>query len=56
MNTFGGVDVQIHVFLTPALVASCQCDALAVLLPVPIEHRAGWAQEPFWTSWRSVNS
>jgi hypothetical protein len=33
MKAYGGIDVYIHVFLTPALVGSSQFDALAALSP-----------------------
>jgi hypothetical protein len=62
MKTYGGVDVQIHVFLTSAqFVVSGQHHTPAALPPgeeppVPIGKEAGWAREPVWTTWRGEES
>jgi hypothetical protein len=59
MNTYDGVDVQIHVFFTSALVggewtASRPCRSTpAERVIVPIEQETGKAPEPAWTIRRS---
>jgi hypothetical protein len=51
------VDVQIHVFLTSALVGG-EWSALPTGKepPVPIGQEVGWTSEPVWTTWRRENS
>jgi hypothetical protein len=62
MKVYGAVDVQIHVFLTSALVeVSDQLHGANVLLlqkqhPAPTGQGAGWAPKPVWTIRRSENS
>jgi hypothetical protein len=43
MKTYGGMDVQIHVFLTSAQVGDEQLHAPAALLPAAIGYEAMWA-------------
>jgi hypothetical protein len=45
MNTYQGVDIQIHIFLTLALVGASQLHAPAALPQVPIAQEAGWDPE-----------
>jgi hypothetical protein len=58
MKVYGGVDAQIHVFLTSALVggkwsASRPCRLTPEeKYPVTTGYEAGWAPEPVWTKWR----
>jgi hypothetical protein len=52
LKTYGGIAVEVHVFLTSALVGgSCHLHALVSLLPgkepsVPVGYKVGWAPEP----------
>jgi hypothetical protein len=56
MKAHGGVDVQIHVFLTSSLVeVSGQLHVPAALIPgkepsVLIRQEVEWAPEPVWTT------
>jgi hypothetical protein len=62
MKPYGGVEVQINVFLTLALVGG----EWSVSRPgrftpekepaVPIEQETLWAPEPVWTTWKSEKS
>jgi hypothetical protein len=58
MKAYGGVDVEIHLFMNSALVGgewSATCPGrfnYGGRAPMPI----GWATDPFWTSWRSGKS
>jgi hypothetical protein len=62
MKAYGGLDVQIHIFLTSALVGGSVQLHVPVALPpgkeppVFIGQEAGWAPEPVWTTWRRENS
>jgi hypothetical protein len=59
MKTYGGVAVQINLFLTSALgewSASRPPPLPRESAPVPIRQKAGWTPEPVWTPWRSENS
>jgi hypothetical protein len=52
MKMYGGVDVQIHVFLTLALVGG-EWSALPPGERAPGTHWiGGWAPELVWTTWR----
>jgi hypothetical protein len=61
MNTYGGEDVWIHVFLTSALVGGEWSASRPGRFtpweraPVPIGQEARWAPEPVWTPWRGEN-
>jgi hypothetical protein len=55
------VEVELHVFLTPALEVSGQIHAPAVLhqgkgSPVPRRQEARWTPEPVRIQWRRGNS
>jgi hypothetical protein len=58
MKTYGGVNVQIHVFLASALVGGEWSDTRPGRFtpvekpPVSIVYKGGWAPEPVWTTWR----
>jgi hypothetical protein len=61
MKVYVGVDIQIHIFFTSALVEGGQLHVAAALPPdekpaVLIGYEARWAPEPVWTTWRSKNS
>jgi hypothetical protein len=57
MKIYGGVDVQIHVLLTSALVGkellSSRSDRFTL---EERDHGTNLAPEPVWTTWRSENS
>jgi hypothetical protein len=61
MTAYGSVDVQIHIFLTSALVeVNGQLHAPAALPPgkdptISIASEAGWPPQPIWALWRSKN-
>jgi hypothetical protein len=61
MNTYGEVDIWIHVFLTSALVAgegsvSYPSFTPGERNPVPTEKEAGWVSEIVWMMRRRENS
>jgi hypothetical protein len=55
MKAYGGIDVQIHTFLTSALVggkwSASRSDYLTPQQRAPVTH---WI-EPVWTTWRGEN-
>jgi hypothetical protein len=56
MKAYGGVYVQIHIFLTSALVGG-EWSASRPGRFTPSTHwEAGWAPEPVWKTWRRKNS
>jgi hypothetical protein len=62
MKAYGGVDVQIQIFLTLAIVGGEWSTSRPGRLspgkepPAPIGQEARWAPEPAWTTWRRENS
>jgi hypothetical protein len=62
MKAYGGMDIQIHIFLTSALVGGeWSVSRPAALSPgkepeVPIIQEGWWTPEPIWTIWRRQNS
>jgi hypothetical protein len=62
MKVYVGVDVQIHVFLTSALVGSEWSVSRFGFLPpekmlqVPVGQETGWVPVPVWTTWGRENS
>jgi hypothetical protein len=62
MKAYGGVDVQIHIYLTSAVAGSKWsasrpgCFTTEEKPPVPTIRAVGWAPEPVWTTWRRENS
>jgi hypothetical protein len=62
MKAYGGVDTQIHIFLTSALdggewlALHLGRFTLAETAPAPIAQEAEWNPEPVWTTWRRENS
>jgi hypothetical protein len=61
MKVYGGVGVQIYIFLTSALVGEWSASRPGRFTPgkeppVPIGEEVGWTPEPIWTLWRRENS
>jgi hypothetical protein len=62
MKAHEGVDAEIHVFLTSALVGESVVSFKPQMLypwrksPLPIGHQAGWAQGKVSTMWRTETS
>jgi hypothetical protein len=56
MKAYGGVDVQINIFLTSALVGGEWSASRpgrftpGKKTPVPIVYEVGWTPEPVWTT------
>jgi len=60
MKGYGGVEVQIHSFLTSTLHVSGQLEDLTALFPgkghgLHTEQQDGWASGPVWTQRRVEN-
>jgi hypothetical protein len=62
MKAYGGVDIQILVFLTSVLVGgewSASSPARFTArerAPLPIGYKIGWVPVPVWTMWRRENT
>jgi hypothetical protein len=62
MKAYGGVDVQINVFLISAQVGGDWSGSRLGSFTseeeplVPIGYEAGWAPESVWMTWRGENS
>jgi hypothetical protein len=55
MKAYGGVDIQLHPFLTLLIDGGEWSDShLGTWSLVPTELEAGWASEPLWTRQKSV--
>jgi hypothetical protein len=56
MKAYGGVDLEVHIFLTSALVRGEWSATRSGRFTLGTHWRGGWVvPEPLWTMWRKEN-